>query len=115
MSADQKHASNLGQRRERIDGQRQIDRMLLFRDRLRDHAGDRTRYEETKRGLAARTWKYRQDYADARSIVVEEILPCPMQPGGAAGPPALDGASSGCPGCPPLPSPAAARLNLSPK
>jgi len=28
----------------------------------------------TKRELAARTWKYVQNYADAKSKVVEEIL-----------------------------------------
>jgi hypothetical protein len=48
--------------------------MLLFRDWLRNHADDRLLYEETKRELAARTWKYTQNYADAKSEVVEEIL-----------------------------------------
>jgi GrpB-like predicted nucleotidyltransferase (UPF0157 family) len=52
----------------------EIERMLLFRDWLRDHPDDRLLYEETKRELAARTWKYRQNYADAKSEVVEEIL-----------------------------------------
>ena len=28
----------------------------------------------TKRDLAAKTWKYVQDYADAKSAVVDEIL-----------------------------------------
>lgn len=55
-------------------GCEEIERMLLFRDWLRDHAGDRALYEETKRQLAAQTWKYRQNYADAKSQVVEEIL-----------------------------------------
>jgi GrpB-like predicted nucleotidyltransferase (UPF0157 family) len=31
-------------------------------------------YESTKRGLARQTWKYTQNYADAKSTVVEEIL-----------------------------------------
>jgi DNA-directed RNA polymerase specialized sigma24 family protein len=35
---------------------------------------DRTLYERTKRELAARTWKYMQNYADAKSDVVAEIL-----------------------------------------
>jgi GrpB-like predicted nucleotidyltransferase (UPF0157 family) len=48
--------------------------MLLFRDWLRDHAGDRLLYEETKRELAAQTWKYTQNYADAKAEVVQEIL-----------------------------------------
>lgn len=52
----------------------EIERMLLFRDWLRNHADDRLLYEETKRGLAARTWKYTQNYADAKSQVIREIL-----------------------------------------
>jgi GrpB-like predicted nucleotidyltransferase (UPF0157 family) len=56
------------------DGCEEIHRMLLFRDWLRDHADDRAFYEGTKRQLAARTWKYRQNYADAKSQVVQEIL-----------------------------------------
>jgi GrpB-like predicted nucleotidyltransferase (UPF0157 family) len=52
----------------------EIDRMLLFRDWLRDHAGDRSLYEEKKRQLAGRVWKYTQNYADAKSEVVQEIL-----------------------------------------
>lgn len=56
------------------EGCEEIERMLLFRDWLRNHAGDRLRYEETKRNLAARTWKYRQNYADAKTEIVQEIL-----------------------------------------
>jgi GrpB-like predicted nucleotidyltransferase (UPF0157 family) len=56
------------------DGCEEIERMLLFRDWLRDHAGDRLLYEERKRELAARTWKYTQNYADAKAEVVQEIL-----------------------------------------
>jgi GrpB-like predicted nucleotidyltransferase (UPF0157 family) len=55
-------------------GCEEIERMLLFRDWLRAHAADRQLYEETKRELAARTWQYTQNYADAKSQVVEEIL-----------------------------------------
>ena len=55
-------------------GCQEIEQMLLFRDWLRNHADDRLLYEETKRELAARTWKYRQNYADAKSEVVQEIL-----------------------------------------
>ena len=55
-------------------GCEEIEQMLLFRDWLRNHADDRLLYEETKRELAARTWKYRQNYADAKSEVVQEIL-----------------------------------------
>lgn len=49
-------------------------RMLAFRDRLRTSAADRDLYERTKRELAQRQWKYVQNYADAKSAVVEEIL-----------------------------------------
>jgi GrpB-like predicted nucleotidyltransferase (UPF0157 family) len=56
------------------EGCEEIEQMLLFRDWLRSHADDRLLYEETKRELAARTWKYRQNYADAKSKVVQEIL-----------------------------------------
>ncbi|HWF96142.1 MAG TPA: GrpB family protein [Xanthobacteraceae bacterium] len=52
----------------------EIDRMLAFRDWLRSNEGDRKRYERTKQELAARTWKYMQNYADAKSEVVGEIL-----------------------------------------
>jgi len=52
----------------------EIERMLLFRDWLRSHPEDRQLYETKKRALAARTWKYTQNYADAKSNVVEEIL-----------------------------------------
>jgi GrpB-like predicted nucleotidyltransferase (UPF0157 family) len=52
----------------------EIERMLVFRDRLRTHDEDRELYERTKRDLARHTWKYTQDYADAKRAVVEEIL-----------------------------------------
>jgi GrpB-like predicted nucleotidyltransferase (UPF0157 family) len=52
----------------------EIERMLRFRDHLRRDERDRLRYEQTKRELAQRTWKYTQHYADAKTAVVEEIL-----------------------------------------
>lgn len=52
----------------------EIDRMLLFRDWLRSNASDRQLYERTKRELARKNWKYTQNYADAKTAVVEEIL-----------------------------------------
>jgi len=52
----------------------EIDRMLLFRDWLRSNASDRRLYERTKRELARQDWKYTQNYADAKTAVVEEIL-----------------------------------------
>jgi GrpB-like predicted nucleotidyltransferase (UPF0157 family) len=52
----------------------EIDRMVAFRDHLRADAADRELYERTKRELAAREWAYVQDYADAKTEVVEEII-----------------------------------------
>jgi len=49
-------------------------RMLAFRDRLRSHEDDRRLYADSKRALAARTWRHVQHYADAKSGVVREIL-----------------------------------------
>ncbi len=49
-------------------------RMLLMRDWMRSHPEDRDLYAQTKRELAARTWKYTQHYADAKGAVVEAIL-----------------------------------------
>ena len=55
-------------------GSPEIDRMLLFRDWLRSNESDRRLYERTKRELARKDWKYTQNYADAKTGVVEEIL-----------------------------------------
>lgn len=52
----------------------EISRMLTFRDWLRTHDDDRDRYAATKRALATRDWQYVQEYADAKTEVVEEIL-----------------------------------------
>ena len=52
----------------------EIDRMLLFRDRLRSNAADRELYARTKSALAMKDWQHVQDYADAKTTVVEEIL-----------------------------------------
>lgn len=52
----------------------EIGRMLLFRDWLRGHPEDRELYSRAKRDLARQRWKYIQNYADAKTAVVEEIL-----------------------------------------
>jgi GrpB-like predicted nucleotidyltransferase (UPF0157 family) len=52
----------------------EIERMVAFRDWLRAHDEDRELYEQAKRELAARKWKYVQNYADAKSAVVTEIV-----------------------------------------
>ena len=48
--------------------------MLLFRDWLRVNAADRELYAEAKRELASRRWTYMQQYADAKTEVVREIM-----------------------------------------
>jgi GrpB-like predicted nucleotidyltransferase (UPF0157 family) len=52
----------------------ETDRMVRFRDWLRADDADRELYLRTKRELAARDWKYMQQYADAKTGVVEEIM-----------------------------------------
>lgn len=52
----------------------EIARMTAFRDHLRTNQADRELYERTKRDLARQTWTYTQDYADAKTAVVEEII-----------------------------------------
>jgi GrpB-like predicted nucleotidyltransferase (UPF0157 family) len=52
----------------------EFDRMLLFRDWLRTNEADRELYMAAKRDLAARDWKYVQQYADAKTAVVGEIM-----------------------------------------
>ena len=52
----------------------EINRILNFRDWLRSNATDRDLYERTKRDLAEKEWADVQDYADAKTAVIEEIL-----------------------------------------
>jgi GrpB-like predicted nucleotidyltransferase (UPF0157 family) len=52
----------------------EIERMVGFRDHLRSSAPDRALYAATKRDLASRRWKYVQEYADAKTEVVEAII-----------------------------------------
>jgi GrpB-like predicted nucleotidyltransferase (UPF0157 family) len=56
------------------EGSEEAERMLLFRNRLRTDGAARGLYEETKRRLAVRDWARVQDYADAKSDVVEAII-----------------------------------------
>jgi GrpB-like predicted nucleotidyltransferase (UPF0157 family) len=52
----------------------EIDQMLRFRDWLRAHPEDRDLYAAKKRELAKQDWKFVQNYADAKTGVVHEIL-----------------------------------------
>ncbi len=56
------------------EGSSEIGRMLAFRDRLRHHDDERRFYEQAKRALAVRDWKYVQHYADAKTEVIEAIV-----------------------------------------
>lgn len=47
---------------------------LVFRDWLRQHPDDCVRYEDLKRALAERDWADMNDYADAKSDLVHDIL-----------------------------------------
>jgi len=55
-------------------GSPEIERILAFRDWLRSHDEDRDLYERTKRELAAQNWAYVQNYADAKTDIVEAII-----------------------------------------
>jgi GrpB-like predicted nucleotidyltransferase (UPF0157 family) len=55
-------------------GSTEIERVLLLRDWLRENEEDRRLYAETKRRLAGQTWRYVQNYADAKSSVIEAII-----------------------------------------
>ena len=55
-------------------GSVEINRMLLFRNHLRTNTEDKELYLNTKKELASKVWKYVQDYADAKSEVVDAII-----------------------------------------
>jgi GrpB-like predicted nucleotidyltransferase (UPF0157 family) len=55
-------------------GCEEVERMCVFRDHLRVNEADRELYAVAKRELAAKEWKYVQNYADAKTEVVQEIL-----------------------------------------
>jgi GrpB-like predicted nucleotidyltransferase (UPF0157 family) len=52
----------------------EIQRNLIFRDHLRRNIDDRQRYEQTKRELAAKEWSNMNEYADAKTEVIESII-----------------------------------------
>jgi GrpB-like predicted nucleotidyltransferase (UPF0157 family) len=52
----------------------EIARMLLFRNWLRENPSDCKLYERTKRALAKQQWQRVQDYADAKTPIIEAIL-----------------------------------------
>lgn len=60
-------------------------KVAVFRDWLRTHPEDLELYRDTKRELAKRDWKFVQNYADAKTSVITDIMsragvpesPCP--------------------------------------
>lgn len=51
----------------------EITRMPAFRDRLRNNGEDRLRYETLKKALATREWPEMNDYARAKTDLVNQI------------------------------------------
>jgi GrpB-like predicted nucleotidyltransferase (UPF0157 family) len=62
----------------------EIPRMIDFRDHLRADGDDRELYQRTKQELAARHWHYVQEYADAKTEVIEAIVARASRPPSAA-------------------------------
>ena len=56
------------------EGCPEIDRMIAFRDWLRAHADDRDLYAQAKRALAGQDWAFTQNYADAKTVVIQDIM-----------------------------------------
>ena len=52
----------------------EIQRNLIFRDHLRSNIDDRRRYEQKKRELAAKKWSNTDEYANAKTEVIESII-----------------------------------------
>ena len=52
----------------------EIQRNLIFRDRLRQKVDDKLRYEQTKRELAKKHWSNMDEYAAAKTEVIESII-----------------------------------------
>ncbi len=55
-------------------GSPEAKRMLRFRDWLRANDADRNNYASVKRSLAQQVWGNVQDYADAKTPVIQEIM-----------------------------------------
>ena len=51
-----------------------IERHIAFRDCLRANESERRRYERVKRVLAKRDWNDSNEYAEAKSEVIAEIV-----------------------------------------
>lgn len=56
------------------EGCAEYQRVRTFRDWLRTHPEDLALYRDTKLELATKDWKYVQNYADAKTPVVQAVL-----------------------------------------
>lgn len=56
------------------EGSSEIDRYLIFRNRLRAIPSERRDYESVKRKLAAGEWEDMNEYATAKTEIVERII-----------------------------------------
>ena len=56
------------------EGALEINKMLRFRNWLRTNREDREKYAKVKRELAQNTWENVQDYADAKTEIIERIM-----------------------------------------
>jgi GrpB-like predicted nucleotidyltransferase (UPF0157 family) len=56
------------------EGDPEIERYLVFRDRLRSSTEDREAYESLKRELVRQDWEDMNHYADAKSALIDEIV-----------------------------------------
>ena len=48
--------------------------MLTFRDWLRNNPDDKMLYQRKKADLADKIWKHTQNYADAKTEIIQEIM-----------------------------------------
>jgi GrpB-like predicted nucleotidyltransferase (UPF0157 family) len=55
-------------------GSPEIERLLTFRDRLRNDAQNCQRYEDTKRKLATQPWPNMDAYAAAKTQIIDQII-----------------------------------------
>jgi len=55
-------------------GSTEIDKYILFRNRLRCSDTDRIRYEKVKLNLAKSNWNDMNEYADAKTKIIEQII-----------------------------------------
>lgn len=56
------------------DSDPEVARHLAFRNRLRSSAADRTAYEQLKHRLAGQEWSDMNEYAEAKTELIEAIL-----------------------------------------